>query len=262
MTVQMQKTLSYKNISVRYNICGKGKTIVLLHGFLESSPMWRETTAVLQEKYQVVSIDLLGHGKTDKLGYIHTMQENAQLVKSVLTAEKIKKASFVGHSMGGYVALAFAELFPEMMTKLVMLNSTPTEDSQERKDNRDRAIKLLKQNKTAFISMAINNLFAEENRKNLTEEIKQLVIDAQQMPIEAIVASIEGMKNRKDRTDILTKFQGEKLIIAGEKDEVIPVGNIQEIAVKTDTSIKVLKGGHMSWLEVKGAYLKSMKDFL
>ncbi|PZD78453.1 alpha/beta fold hydrolase [Mesonia sp. K7] len=262
MTVQMLKTLSYKNISVSYSIFGSGKTIVLLHGFLESSCMWRETVEILQEKYQIVTIDLLGHGKTDKLGYIHTMRENALLVKSVLETERIKKTSFVGHSMGGYVALAFVELFPKMMTQLVLLNSTSSEDSQERKDNRDRAIRLLKQNKTAFISMAINNLFAEENRENLTEQIKSLVAEAQQMPIESIVATIEGMKNRKDRTDVLKNFKGEKLIIAGEKDEVIPIQNIQEIATKTQTPIKILEGGHMSWLEAKANYIKSLEGFL
>jgi pimeloyl-ACP methyl ester carboxylesterase len=91
---------------------------------------------------RVITIDLLGHGETECLGYVHTMEDNADAVHSVLLELGIRKSILVGHSMGGYVALAFAELYPEYVKGLALLNSTASADSEERKLNRDRAIRV------------------------------------------------------------------------------------------------------------------------
>ncbi len=106
-------TLSYKNIRVNYTSTGKGSAIVLLHGFLENSFMWNEIIPVLSKRNKVITVDLFGHGKTENLGYIHTMEEQATMVRSLLKTLNIRKATLIGHSMGGYVVLAFAELFPK-----------------------------------------------------------------------------------------------------------------------------------------------------
>jgi pimeloyl-ACP methyl ester carboxylesterase len=102
----------YKNTAVSYSDIGKGSTVVLLHGFLENKTMWKDLVPNLSKKNRVLSIDLLGHGETESLGYVHSMEENAEIVKAVLSHLKIRKAVIIGHSMGGYVALAFAEMFP------------------------------------------------------------------------------------------------------------------------------------------------------
>lgn len=98
----------YKNTAVHFSDYGKGTAVVLLHGFLENQTMWDDTVAVLSKKYRVITIDLLGHGLTENLGYIHTMEQMAEAVREVLVHLKVRKSFFVGHSMGGYVALAFA----------------------------------------------------------------------------------------------------------------------------------------------------------
>ena len=127
--------------------------------------MWNSHVEVLAKRNRVVCIDLLGHGQTDCLGYVHSMEDQADMVHHVLHELKIRKAVLVGHSMGGYVALAFAELYPEMMKGLVLMNSTSRADSEERKTNRDRAILAVKQNYTTFIRMSIANLFSEEQQR-------------------------------------------------------------------------------------------------
>ena len=102
----------YKNTKISYSDIGKGTTIVLLHGFLENKNMWQKFVTDLSPKYRVITIDLLGHGESECLGYVHSMEDNADVVHAVLSELRIRKAIFVGHSMGGYVALAFAELYP------------------------------------------------------------------------------------------------------------------------------------------------------
>ncbi len=111
---------------------------------------------------------------------------------------RIRKAAFVGHSMGGYVALAFAELYPSTVKSLVLQNSTSKADSEERKTNRDRAIKAVKKDYTTFIRLSIANLFSEENRGKMISEIEKVKTEALKTPLQGIVASLEGMKIRKD----------------------------------------------------------------
>src|SRR5690606_33729582 len=113
-------TLSYKNIAINYTDQGKGTAVVLLHGFLENLHMWDSLKNELSRKYRVIAIDLLGHGKTDCLGYIHSMEDNADCVHAVLSELRIRKAVLAGHSMGGYIALAFAELYPDKDRKSVV----------------------------------------------------------------------------------------------------------------------------------------------
>lgn len=256
----MQEYISYKNIQIAFTVEGKGKTIVLLHGFLESSTIWKNVVSAFKETHQIITIDLLGHGKTEKLGYIHSMETMAETVHAVLAELKVEKTSIIGHSMGGYVALAFAEKFPQQLEKLILLNSSTVADSEERKENRDRAKRLVKQNKQAFISMAIKNLFTDENRNALRTEINALVEEAVQLPEEYIIASVEGLKNRKDRTEILQQYSGEKIIIAGKNDPVVPFKEIEAIAEKTNSTFISFEDGHMSYLENKEELLKVLNE--
>ena len=112
-TFVFMKTTHFKNTKISYTEQGKGNAVILLHGFLENSTMWKYLVPVLTQKNRVICIDLLGHGQTDCLGYIHSMEDMADAVHHVISELKIRKAILVGHSMGGYVALAFAALYPE-----------------------------------------------------------------------------------------------------------------------------------------------------
>ena len=143
------KQTQFKNTQISYSDTGKGNAIVLLHGFLENKEMWDFYIPEFAKRNRVIAIDLLGHGKSECLGYVHTMEDHADAVHAVLSELRIRKAIFVGHSMGGYVSLAFAELYPENIKGLVLLNSTARADNEERKINRDRAVKAVKQ---SFIS--------------------------------------------------------------------------------------------------------------
>ncbi len=255
------KTLLYKNTKISYSDSGTGNAIVLLHGFLENKKMWKEYVQLFSEKKRVITIDLLGHGETDCLGYVHKMEDNADVVNEVLEHLKIEKAIILGHSMGGYVGLAFAELYPEKIQKLVLLNSTSKEDSEEKKLNRTRAIKAVKQNYVSFVSLAIANLFSENNRTRLAEEIEKVKIEALKTPLQGIVASLEGMKIRKDREELVRKNLFPILLILGKKD---PVLNYEEsLSQIEDTTAELVsfEDGHMSQIENKEALKTILLDF-
>jgi len=245
------KTLLYKNTKISYTDSGAGTAIVLLHGFLENKKMWQEYVKLFSEKHRVITIDLLGHGESDCLGYVHSMEDNANAVHEVLEHLKIEKATILGHSMGGYVGLAFAELFPNNIQKLVLLNSTSKEDSAEKKLNRTRAIKAVKQNYVNFVSLAIGNLFSENNRTRLANEIEKAKVQALKTPLQGIVASLEGMKIRQDREALLHKNLFPVLLILGKKD---PVLNYEEsLSQIEDTTAELVsfEDGHMSHIENK-----------
>jgi pimeloyl-ACP methyl ester carboxylesterase len=256
------KQIFFKNTAISFSDIGKGTAVVLLHGFLENKTMWRELVPSLAEKNRVISIDLLGHGETDCLGYIHSMEENAEIVNAILSHLRIRKAVFIGHSMGGYVALAFAELHINKVKGLVLLNSTALEDSVERKINRDRAIKAVKQNYINFVRMSIANLFSENNRDRLENEIENVKLEALKTPLQGIVASLEGMKIRKDRQFILKETDFPKLLILGEKDGVLLYKDNASQIEATNTELISFPDGHMSHIENKEELEKVIASFL
>ena len=254
--------LQYKGIPVFYTDNGKGHTIVLLHGFLENASMWEPFIPILSKKNRVICIDLLGHGKTECLGYIHTMELMADMVQKVLQHLKIRRSTFIGHSMGGYVALAFAEKNPDALKGLCLMNSTANADSTEKKKNRDRAILTVKQNHKLFIRMAISNLFRPKNRVVFSEKIKQLKKEALKMPLQGIVASLEGMKIRKDREALLHFTPFKKMLIISRKDPVLDYKALISQTKNTDVDVVEFPDGHMSHIENESDFLYSIMHFI
>ncbi|MGZ9734567.1 alpha/beta fold hydrolase [Flavobacterium sp. GNP002] len=243
------KQILFKNTNISYSDSGKGSAIVLLHGFLENKGMWDFYIPEFAKKNRVITIDLLGHGETECLSYLQTMEDNADAVHAVLSELRIRKAIFVGHSMGGYVALAFAELYPDTIKGLVLLNSTARADSEERKTNRDRAIKAVKQSFMNFVSLSIANLFSESNRERLSSEIENVKKEALKTPLQGIVASLEGMKIRQDREVLLHLTPYPKLLILGEKDPVLNYEETKEQIENTTVKLVTFPDGHMSHIE-------------
>ena len=256
------KNILYKNTKINYTDIGKGTAVVLLHGFLENLSMWNAYVDEFSKKNRVIAIDLLGHGETECLGYVHAMEDQADMLYALLLHLKIRKVVLVGHSMGGYVALAFAELYPDYMKGLFLLNSTSRADSDERKANRDRAIVAVKQNYTAFVRMSIANLFAEENRERLADTIEKVKEQALKTPLQGIVAALEGMKIRKDREVILHFAPYPMQLVLGKKDGVLLYeDNIDQIE-ETKVELITFPDGHMSHIEDEAALLQVMLGFL
>jgi len=252
----------YKNTKISFTDDGKGTAVVLLHGFLENKTMWDKYVSALSKNHRVITIDLLGHGETECLGYVHTMEDQADMIFAVLISLRIRKIVLVGHSMGGYVALAFAELYPDNVKGLFLLNSTSRADSDERKINRDRAIKAVKQNHTNFVRISISNLFSEDNREVLAKEIEKVKLQALKTPLQGIVASLEGMKIRKDR-EVLLHFAPYPIqLVLGEKDGVLIYDDTIDQIEGTKVELTTFPDGHMSHIENEAEFKKVLSDFL
>jgi len=188
----MNSCLSYKNSKVHFSVEGKGSAVLLVHGFLEDISMWDVLTKELVKTYKVICVDLLGHGKTACLGYMHSMEEMAEMLKAVLKHEGIRKVSIVGHSMGGYVALAFAEKYSKNIKGLCLMNSTAQADSEERKIIRARAIKMAQTNYEAMVTMSVTNLFEHSIRKEILNEIENSKQVALTTSVQGYIACVEG----------------------------------------------------------------------
>lgn len=241
---------------------GKGPAVVFLHGFLENQSMWDELWSALPKQYRKISLDLPGHGGSENLSYIHTMEEMAEVVKALLDRLRLRKAVLVGHSMGGYVALAFAEAYPDMLKAMVLMNSTSRADSDERKINRDRAIALVKRNHKSYIRNAIPMLFRPKSRTLYREQVAAVKKEALKTSLQGVVAALEGMKRRIDREVILNFAPYPILLVAAKKDPVLGWDDLAEQFEHAAVQSLELSEGHMSHIENFAELLQGLKSFL
>lgn len=248
-------TLAHNETQIFYQVKGEGPTLVLLHGFLEDSGIWTELVPALTATLRVVTIDLPGHGKSGHTSAISSMEYMADTVKAVTGHLGIGTFHLIGHSMGGYVCLAMLQLYPEKIKSLVLLNSTTVADSDQRKLNRDRALLLLDRNKERYLKATISSLFPEGSQGTYSETITTLKERALEFPVSGITAAIRGMRDRVDRTDVLRNFKGSKHFICGEDDPVVPLIDSKTVSLATHSELKILKGGHMSWVESRDELL-------
>jgi len=241
--------LHYKHIDVYYEDEGQGDAIVLLHGFLENSSMWSNIKPHLLSNHRIISIDLLGHGKTPCLGYIHTMKDMADMVLVVIEHLQLKTYKLIGHSMGGYVALSVAEKNPNAVLGLCLMNSTYEADDKERKALRKRANKMVQNNFEQMVRMSFTNLFSSESRENHKDKIAIALKEALKTPLQGYIAAQEGMRVRDNKFNFLKDLKAKKLIIIAKDDPVISGEAIISDTNGTDIQCEEIAHGHMSHIE-------------
>lgn len=258
-----QKYAEFKKGKIAFTDKGKGRAVVLLHGFLGSKEQWADIRDHLAKHFRVVCIDLPGHGQSDCFGYIHSMDLMAKAVKAVLDKLHLKKYVLVGHSMGGYTALAFAELLPEHVKGLCMFHSTSYPDTEQKKKDRDKAISVVKKNPKIFVKATIKNLFAAKNLKFFKKQVSFATQIAAKTPKQGIVNALEGMKDRPSR-DILLHYATYPIqFIIGKYDSVLPMQSLldQSKMPKKKHALLLDESGHMGFLEQPDTCVKYMKRF-
>lgn len=258
----MQKSITFKNANISFSDTGKGSVVVLIHGFLENASMWKNVAPEISKRNRVIAIDLLGHGKTDCLGYVHTMELFAETIAVVLKELRIRKCTLIGHSLGGYIALAFAEKHPQKIKGLCLMNATSNEDTAERKALRLRANKMIANNFTNMVRMSFANLFDPKSKTIFKEEIELAISEALQTPMQGYIAAQEGMRLRINRNRVLTENSFNKLLIIGEKDPVLDFETSLIEAEKTNSKVVVFPNGHMGHIENKLALQNALAVFL
>ena len=231
---------------LHHEISGNGKKpLVLLHGFMENTTIWNEMEAHLSKDFTLIKIDLPGHGKSKVYQEIHTVELMAEKVKEVIDALKLEKINLLGHSLGGYVSLAFAENFPEILESMTLFFSTTVADDDEKKQIRKRSIAVIDENFETFVKTSIPNLFSNNEKDILEGKIELAKNIAKSTNKEGVKAAQLGMAERPDRTEILENLDAKILIIAGKYDNAVKTENLLKIIPeKTNIKTYVLDCGH------------------
>lgn len=241
------------------------KVIVLLHGYLESLDVWEDFAKLLAKEARVIAIDLPGHGISEIKGDVHTMEFLADVTHDALKAIGIEKALIVGHSMGGYVALEFIRKYPESATGIVLFHSGANADSDEKKENRMREVKLIEGGKKELIARSFPHVgFAPQNRKRFAAEIEDLAEQIIMTEDEGIIVILKGLAQRRDLNGMLRESNVPQLILLGRHDEYIKP-EMAEAMVKEHPQAKVVwleESGHMGFIEQPTESSGAILDFL
>ena len=261
------KEIRYKNVPIVYReFHPKGDVVlVLLHGYLESSEIFTPFVEHIDEHIRVLAIDLPGHGKSQILPGEHSIKAMTEALQALLEAEKVQTCWLVGHSMGGYVALAFAKGYPKMVDGLCLLHSHPFADTDEVKEKRIREMAMVEQGKKELIALSnIPNAFAAENLDVLHEAVKRAIDIALQAPAEGIIANLKAMKGRNDNQDFLKWWTKPFLLILGKNDNYIDYESLFDRLVLPERAIVVSleKSGHMGFLEEPEAVGEALETFI
>ncbi len=263
----MEKFTMAQGVAVRYGVFGMGeKRVVLLHGYLESMEIWEEFSGLLGKEYRVMIMDLPGSGFSD-WGSREAIELSfmGDVLADVMKKESFDSATIVGHSMGGYAALAFAKGHLEMVEKLVLLHSSPYGDTEQKRENRQREIDLILAGKKEMLAK-VNPArgFAKANVKKFDEIIEGLYDQVMMSEDEAIVATLRGMMKREDNTEFFKTMDRPRLMIFGDDDNYIPREVMEKMVADFPTAQSVLieGSGHMSFIEQSEKTLEALKGFM
>lgn len=260
-----EHALIEKDLSLFYKISGKGDPVVLVHGFGEDSSIWDSMIGDLKKDYMLIIPDLAGSGRsTGNMEHI-SMESLAGHMNMILEKENIESCYMIGHSMGGYVTLAFAEKFSAKLQGLGLFHSSSFADNDEKKEARKKNIDFIKKHGSAkFIEQATPNLFSEEFRKNHPEVVNELVRKYSGFSPTSLVAYTEAMMARPDRSEVLKTIDKPVLLIIGEYDTAVPLEQSLKLCKIADFGYIYIgaQSGHMGMLEEPEFCLKAIRDFL
>lgn len=263
-TLNVNKQLTFKGAKINYATTGSGHTVVLLHGFLENLTMWDGFSKKLSATNRVITIDLPGFGQSGIISNNHNMSTMAEAVNTVIEHEGISKCIIAGHSMGGYVALAFAEFFEDKLNGIILFHSQAGADDDDAKGNRNRTIKIVENNHAKFISSFIPSLFAEDNAAKFSLEIQQIINSSLLTKNDGIIAALAGMRDRKDYRGLLAQLETPVFFIAGKKDSRIPLEKIiNQITLPKVSEALILENvGHMGFIEAEEHTYNAVEGFV
>jgi pimeloyl-ACP methyl ester carboxylesterase len=258
------KNISYQNINIHYSIYGSGKPVMLLHGFAEDSSIFDAQVNYLKEKYLVIVPDLPGIGKSEMLKKENVeLADYAAILKAIIDEEKINSFTLIGHSMGGYITLAYADKYAETLNGFGLLHSSAYADDEAKIATREKAISFIEQNGiAAFLKTTITNLFYN-HEKNI-DDIKTLIEKGNSFTPEVLIQQYNAMIVRPDTTSVLKTFNHPILFIIGEHDKAIPFQHsLQQSHLPQMAYIHLLRNtGHMGMKEEPDLVNNFIEEFL
>ncbi len=261
----MQQQMLEADHTLSYFITGKGDTaIVLIHGFGEDSRIWKHQIDFLANDFRLCITDLPGTGESVMNNSEVSMESMATSIKQMLDKEQIRQCIMLGHSMGGYVTLAFAENYPERLLGFGLIHSTAYADSDEKKEARQKSIGFIRQHGAAeFMKTTIPNLFSKRFNEEQKTVVDELIQQGNQFTAEALIAYYTAMINRPNRSHILQKATVPVLFFIGEEDKAVnPADAVEQSALPAMCMVKLIPGiAHMGMLEATDELNRTIGEF-
>jgi pimeloyl-ACP methyl ester carboxylesterase len=259
-----QRTLMVNDHAISYRILGKGYPVMLVHGFGEDSSVWEKQETVLEKNFQLIVPDLPGSGQSASTEDM-SMEGMARVLKLVLDESGIESCIMIGHSMGGYITLAFAELFPEKLRAFGLFHSTAYADNEEKKTARRRGIEFIQEHgPDKFLEQSTRNLFSEEFSKKNPAQVQEFIDRFTNFPAQSLVNYYEAMMQRPDRTRVLKEFNGPVMFIIGKYDNaILPDQVLEQCHLPRLAYIQLLMhSGHLGMIEETTASTAFLEKFL
>jgi len=245
------KSIRFLNADIHYSIYGEGPAVMLLHGFAEDSRIWDNQINSLTHNYKLIIPDIPGSGRSELI-----IEENvslttyAEIIRSILENENIKSCILLGHSMGGYISLAFAEKYPEKLSALGFIHSSTYADNNEKVASRKKAIDFIKKNGSyLFLKNSIPEVFHDALKNK--EQIETLIERGRDFQPESLIQYHEAMIKRSDSTQMLKKIRIPVLWQIGKHDNFVPFyQNMQQCYLAETNEVHILKNSaHMGMVE-------------
>jgi pimeloyl-ACP methyl ester carboxylesterase len=249
---------------IHHTASGAGNPVVLLHGFCETSEIWSEWSKNLSQTHQVIVPDLPGFGESPLPLGATTLEDIADQISAFLSDQKIDKCFVAGHSLGGYVALALARKYPDLLTGLGLVHSTTFADNDEKKRNREKGIDHVNTHgMQAFSASFVPHLFYAQNLPKFRKEIESLKKIAADTPVETFEVYSRAMKNRQDSMHVWQEFEKPVFIIAGKEDSAVPFSQSAEMIknIRKGNFLVLDEAAHMGFIEQKEACLTFVRTF-
>ena len=244
-----------------FEVRGNGFPVILLHGFPMNRQVWFGFAGKLANHFKIYTVDLPGFGESPAMAAPFSIDQVAKKVLDWIEEQAITKSVLIGHSLGGYVALAMTEQAPQKFTAIGLFHSTAWADTQQKKQSRDKVIEFVNTNgAVAFTSNFIAPLFADQHHPAIPM-VRELSASA---TVQAVTGYTRAMRDRPDRTSVLKSFTRPILFIAGEKDAGIPVESLQHQAAQClYPELHILKNvGHMGMVEDENQTLQMVRAFI
>lgn len=267
----MKKEILYQHNKIVYRLFGKGNPVVLLHGFGEDGTIWNDQIDFLKNNFQLIVPDLPGSGQSEIIEDM-SMEGMAEVIKKILDTESADSSpnggggvGAVGHSMGGYITLAFAEKYPELLKTFCLFHSSAFADNEEKKAVRKKGIEFInKHGAFEFLKTIIPGFFAPQTRELKPELVTKQIEPAGNFSNASLLNYYEAMMQRPDRTEVLKNSKVPVLFIAGEFDNAVPLNDVLKQCHLPELSyFHILKNsGHLGMIEEPGISNKLLKKFL
>ena len=261
-----EQILYLSNYKVFIKTVGNGSPILLLHSYWGNHTLFSNLVEKLSQKNKVVLIDLPGHGKSGPPRQDYTFDQFALVINELLYNLAIsEKISIIGHSMGGYAALAFAAKYPEKISSLVLMHSPLRQaDIQSIKQREREAKYLLKGKKDLLLQVTISSNFAPGNSEKMAKELGALNQSASEVSLEGALGAIHAINNRMDAIPMLQEASYTILIVVGKYDKVYPAEEQLSDAKQVPKAEVLLLNisGHLGFWEEEELVLEKLGEFL